>query len=183
MGGNPYPGPFQQPYGERGPGGGPPRPPPVMRNNSNNNEGNSLKIEIEPGVYRELRGAEETWNAVATGQVAECSCVVCNLPLLCIQDAEFVLCPGCKVMSPLFHSYAGGRGGVGLGLRATEQVGGHLHHHQNHNEGMMGGGVGRVGRSSGIRQQPPQDNYRHPHDNYHDYNGYGHGGGGGGRYY
>jgi len=158
-----YSGQPPQPYNSSRGGFGPPPP---------SNEG--LQIEIEPGFFAELRGAEETTHAVAVGQVVDCSCILCSLPLLCIRDAEFVLCPDCKVVSPLFHGNTGGRGGVGLGLRAEQLE-------------TMGGGRGDGGRS---RAPPPQQSDHHrpyhqtPPQNYPpDYYGGGHGGVGGGRYY
>lgn len=91
-------------------------PPPPSRHQDD------LEIEIEPGVFARLRGAEETWVAVEDGQVAYTDCMCCGANLMCIDDALYVLCPECKVVSPLFSD--GGRGnphgGVGLGLRADD---------------------------------------------------------------
>ena len=163
MNGHHYPGQPPQPYGGSRGGFAPPPPP--------SNEG--LQIEIEPGVFAELRGAEETTHAVAVGQVVDCSCILCSLPLLCIRDAEFVLCPDCKVVSPLFHGNTGGRGGVGLGLRAEQS--------EMMMPPPMGGGGGRGGGRS--RAPPPQQYQHNPPQNYpQDYYGGGHGGGGG-RFY
>lgn len=86
----------------------------------------ALEVEISPGVYARLRGSQETWRAVEEGNVEESECFCCGTQLLCIADADYVLCPECKVVSPITtninrklspHSNAGG---VGLGLRATQ---------------------------------------------------------------
>lgn len=115
-----------------------------------------MQIEIEPGFFAPLRGAEETWAAMSMGRIAHVACLCCELPLQCISDAEYVLCPECKVVSPVFHNSgtAGGRGGVGLGLRADPNG---------------GGGGGRR-----------QTEHYHQQQSYQDYNEHG---GGGGRYY
>ncbi|GKY97335.1 hypothetical protein MPSEU_000691900 [Mayamaea pseudoterrestris] len=94
-------------------------------------------IEITPGVYERLRGSEETLRAIELGQVTICDCLVCNSCLVTIGDAEFVLCPDCKVVSPIVlsdndssHEHTkrhygreldepSVRGGVGLGVHAS----------------------------------------------------------------
>ena len=43
------------------------------------------------------------------------SCFCCSSDLLCIMDANYVLCPACKVVSPM-EGCGGGDGGVGLGF-------------------------------------------------------------------
>ena len=94
-------------------------------------------IEITPGVYERLRGSEETLRAIEAGRVTICDCLVCNSCLVTIGDAEFVLCPDCKVVSPIVlsdndssHEHTKRhygremeepdvRGGVGLGVHAA----------------------------------------------------------------
>lgn len=50
-----------------------------------------------------------------------CACVCCDLTLFCIQDASFVLCPGCRVVSPMDGlEYEGTDGGVGLGFKLDD---------------------------------------------------------------
>jgi len=81
-------------------------------------------IEIAPGEFRRLRGAAETWKAVQVDFYVPCTCVVCNQTVFCIQDADFVLCPMCRVVSPVdgadIEEADAGRailsGGVGLGF-------------------------------------------------------------------
>jgi hypothetical protein len=79
----------------------------------------SLQIEIAPGVWAPLRGAEETLAAVEDGNVEQCECILCTTQLLCIADAEYVLCPECKVVIPLPVSRPDARG-VGLGMLLDE---------------------------------------------------------------
>lgn len=94
-------------------------------------------IEITPGVYERLRGSEETLRAIESGHVTICDCLICNSCLVTIGDAEFVLCPDCKVVSPIVlsdndssHEHTKRhygreleepdvRGGVGLGVHAS----------------------------------------------------------------
>lgn len=76
-------------------------------------------IEIQPGVYAPLRGVEETLYALETGLVVFCDCLCCCTALVCSEDADFVLCPRCKVVSPIRDpvDFGIGGGAVGLGLR------------------------------------------------------------------
>lgn len=74
---------------------------PPERSNSACSSSSSLSVEITPGVFAPLRGSEETMQALQTGHVAPAECMCCGLELICIADAEFVLCPECKVVSPL----------------------------------------------------------------------------------
>lgn len=91
-----------------------------------------LQIEISPGVFARLRGSEETWNAIKSGNSTHTKCFSCELSLLCISDAEYVICPACRVVSPitmrnhyqgkqshhLLHPLPALSGGVGLGMQA-----------------------------------------------------------------
>jgi len=107
----------------------PPPPPPP--------EYDHLQVEICPGHYAALRGSEETWGAIQRGFCSNVNCFNCGLALVCIADAEYVLCPECRVVSPVLieeeplmdckiparNSYGqqpAFRGGVGLGLRARQ---------------------------------------------------------------
>jgi hypothetical protein len=85
-------------------------------------------IEISPGLFATIRGADETRNAIEQNFVIYPNCMSCNMNLTCIADADYVLCPECKVISPSgsdIESYSdigssgggGGGGGVGLGVR------------------------------------------------------------------
>jgi hypothetical protein len=79
------------------------------------------KIEVYPGAFMRLRGADETWNAIKYDFYMPCMCICCNLTLFCIQDAIFVLCPACRSVSPLDGVILDGYdGGVGLGFTIGE---------------------------------------------------------------
>lgn len=88
--------------------------------------GEIIQLEIEPGIFAPLRGSNETWNAIQEGDSIHVSCFCCSASLLCIADADYVLCPECRVVSP---TDAGNRkvpagrrrhrGGVGLGLQTA----------------------------------------------------------------
>lgn len=92
--------------------------------------GSLVELEIEPGVHSPLRGSKETWFAIQRGFSIEVTCFACTAPLLCIADAELVLCPDCKIVSPVIKeggvdakiSSRGLVGGVGLGLRADGRI-------------------------------------------------------------
>lgn len=78
---------------------------------------NPTMIEVSPGEHLRLRGADETWRAIHNDFYIPCACICCEVTLFCIQDAVFVLCPQCLIVSPLegvvFDGYDGG---VGMGF-------------------------------------------------------------------
>jgi len=75
-------------------------------------------VEISPGVKVRLRGSRETKACIARDFYVPTMCSSCQLdPLFCIMDANYVVCPVCRVVQPL----EGGadteyHGGVGLGF-------------------------------------------------------------------
>lgn len=71
-------------------------------------------IEVAPGQYMRLRGADETWTAIQDDFYAPCVCYACDLTLFCIQNATYVLCPQCQVVNPFDGDES--NGGVGLGF-------------------------------------------------------------------
>ena len=76
------------------------------------------KIEVSPGVFLRLRGAAETWRAIKRDFYMPCECSCCSLTIFCFQDANFVLCPDCLVVSPMGDAAIDGTdGGVGLGFK------------------------------------------------------------------
>lgn len=79
-------------------------------------------VEVSPGVFLRLRGAEETWKAIHTDAYIPCSCICCEGTIFCIDDAVFVLCPLCDAVSPIegILSEVGYDGGVGLGFTLEE---------------------------------------------------------------
>jgi hypothetical protein len=82
----------------------------------------SKTIEIMPGIRVPLRGAEETWNCIRQDFFLPVTCLACTTELCCIQDASYVLCPVCRVVSPM-DAGAGDFGstvGVGLGFSFDE---------------------------------------------------------------
>jgi hypothetical protein len=86
----------------------PPPPPPRPSQSS---------IEISPGVQVRLRGADETWRAIEYDYYMPAECICCESTIFCIQDADYVLCPDCRVVSRLEGSSSRGMGGVGLGFK------------------------------------------------------------------
>lgn len=88
-------------------------------------------IEIVPGTWLRLRGADETWACIERDFYLPVMCFGCSAELCCIQDADYVLCPTCRVVSPMNgipendgNAERGneniGNGGVGLGFTFTD---------------------------------------------------------------
>jgi hypothetical protein len=74
-------------------------------------------IEISPGVHVRLRGADETWKAVENDFYMPAECVCCESTIFCIQNADYILCPECRVVSRMEGLSSHGMGGVGLGFK------------------------------------------------------------------
>lgn len=72
------------------------------------------RIMIAPGVTARLRGAKETWACIEQDAFLPTQCFCCEAEICCIMDASYVLCPACKVVSPLENGVE--EGGVGLGF-------------------------------------------------------------------
>jgi hypothetical protein len=92
---------------------------PAKRLNSSSEPPSVKSIEIAPGQYLRLRGADETWRAIELDFHMAGECMCCTLTIFCIQDANFVLCPEFRVVSPMERTGFGERseeGGVGLGF-------------------------------------------------------------------
>ena len=74
-----------------------------------------------------LMGTDETMKAIQRGQITVTSCVVCGMDVHCHSASEYVLCPDCRVVSPVNQldnaaDMAPQQGGlVGLGIK-TEML-------------------------------------------------------------
>jgi hypothetical protein len=75
-------------------------------------------IQISSGVHVPLRGFEETRECIVRDFYLPSTCLGCSVDVCCIQDANYVLCPLCQVVSPMGGNADNdyGKGGVGLGF-------------------------------------------------------------------
>lgn len=81
-----------------------------------------ITVEVAPNVFMDLRSAMETLRAVQSGCAVSVTCVECQGTLKCVPDAELVMCPDCRVTTPMVLdqdaiSGCTVRRGVGLGLK------------------------------------------------------------------
>jgi hypothetical protein len=80
-----------------------------------------LQVEVSPGVITVLRGVEETVVAIRNDFIVPVTCMGCFLDMFCIANVEYVLCPTCRVVSPVeVLSILGTKEapkGLGLGVR------------------------------------------------------------------
>lgn len=107
-----------------------PRSPSISNRRTPTQVKQPVEVEIGPGVWMELRGADETWTAIMNGGYCPATCFGCSLELLCVLDAEYVLCPECRVVNPIFEDALGMRAeflggdqkafGVGLGFKPDD---------------------------------------------------------------
>lgn len=66
-----------------------------------------------------LREVDETWACIQSQSYTAATCPSCSLEPFCTLDASYVLCPACKVVSPLISEGSEDsdlQGGVGLGF-------------------------------------------------------------------
>ena len=78
-------------------------------------------IEIARGVSVPLRGfSAETHDYVTCRAIASHTCSCCCSKIHCINDAEFILCPNCRVLESLVVPRSGG--GVALGFTQREYM-------------------------------------------------------------
>jgi len=58
-------------------------------------------MEIAPNVRVAVRSSQETYKAVQSGDYTVATCFACCATIVCVDDAAYVLCPDCQVVSPL----------------------------------------------------------------------------------
>ncbi|CAB9500973.1 expressed unknown protein [Seminavis robusta] len=98
---------------------------PQRRRSSDGSSSNAASaaptmVEISPGVHEPLRGTEETMRAVRLDFYVPLTCFGCSLDVFSIADAKFVICPECRVVSPIEEGAWDGQKleqrGLGLGF-------------------------------------------------------------------
>lgn len=87
--------------------------------NQNDHYCDDLQINIAPGMTDRLRGAKETFKCIEDDFYLHVQCYGCADNICCILDASFVLCPHCKVVSPI-EGNEEIQGGVGLGFSVED---------------------------------------------------------------
>jgi hypothetical protein len=90
----------------------------TMGDHESSGDSKPATIELFPGTFLRLRGAEETLRAMDEGFIITCECVYCNQEICCIEDASYIICPDCRTVSPTYMD--GGVGGIGLGYKGNE---------------------------------------------------------------
>ena len=79
-----------------------------------------VSVEISPGLRVPLRRTHETMQAIAVDFFQDVRCLSCSKDIFSIADVSFVICPMCRVISPVTGDYFEGREvkryGLGLGF-------------------------------------------------------------------
>jgi len=75
-----------------------------------------IDIEIVPGHNVPLLGSDESWHAFKNDNVIPTECSACQTFLYCIDTASMVICPSCRMVSPLDQNGCIESEGLGLGL-------------------------------------------------------------------
>jgi hypothetical protein len=82
-----------------------------------------FQVELVPGHFVPLIGSEETWQAFCTDNVIDIECSSCQMILYCKNTAEMVLCPECRMVSPIDDVVLGAEGlGLGLSVAAAFEM-------------------------------------------------------------
>ena len=79
------------------------------------------EVEIAPGFWARFRGAKETMECIQEGYYVPIECYACREQICCILDADFVICPACRVVGPV-GLVPPEQGGVGLGVTTEDLV-------------------------------------------------------------
>lgn len=74
------------------------------------------RIEVSPGVTTVLRKADETVRAIHNSFFVPVTCSCGKNDLFCIADAKYVLCPACRVVSPVEERPRLCSKGLGMGF-------------------------------------------------------------------
>jgi hypothetical protein len=77
-------------------------------------------LEVSPGVHARLRGAHETWTFLQRDFYLPTSCKGCSVELTCIKNLDYVLCPTCRIVSPIDGPPETRGGGLGLGFTVDD---------------------------------------------------------------
>jgi hypothetical protein len=97
-------------------------PPQQLRRAQSEQQSVEKTIQVAPGVCIKFRGADETWSCIERDFYMPTMCISCMQELCCIQDADYVICPSCRTVSPMrgmvasTNNNTGHGGGVGLGF-------------------------------------------------------------------
>jgi hypothetical protein len=60
-----------------------------------------IEVEVSPGEFMLLRGSDETLEAIEMGYARMVTCFACSASLACVPDCELVICPDCRIISPI----------------------------------------------------------------------------------
>jgi hypothetical protein len=94
---------------------------PRMPQRNNSGQGlvqmgdNTMQVQVQPGQFLSLRGAEETWVHIQRDFYKPTACTSCSSELCCIADCDHVYCPLCRNTSVVDPTSQNG-GGLGLGF-------------------------------------------------------------------
>lgn len=72
------------------------------------------RIEIAPGIFRPLRGASRTWEAIHMGNISMTGCMACDTQILSIDAVQYVVCPVCRSVSAANDSGVDDAVGIGF---------------------------------------------------------------------
>jgi hypothetical protein len=99
-----------------------------VSNNAPCSPKNRRCIEVMPGTYMPLIGTDETKVAMKEGRMVHTCCFICNLQVVCTDEADCVLCPSCRGVSPITSSSSSSKARnnnettVGLGLTEANYI-------------------------------------------------------------
>jgi len=87
------------------------------RNNDESRSINRKTVEVTPGHFVPLRGADETLEALSEENVINTNCVFCDVALVVHAAASMIICPDCEMIAALEGDNVVDTSSLGLGLR------------------------------------------------------------------
>ena len=82
----------------------PDSPYETIDDQQSSNDKEFMKIEVTPGNFAPVLKGCLTAQAIRDGTAISVRCSICNVLLECCPDAEYVLCPDCDVVSPIWRN-------------------------------------------------------------------------------
>jgi Holliday junction resolvasome RuvABC DNA-binding subunit len=141
----------------------PDSPYEIIDDQQSSNDNEFMKIEVTPGNFAPVLKGCLTTQAIRDGTALSAHCSICNVLLDCCPEAEYVLCPDCDVVSPIWRNrddvleqshhqqrHHGRRGSVTSDGSSSHRSA------RSHRRMTTGGMIGAIGLGHKVKHNPGQ---------------------------
>jgi hypothetical protein len=141
----------------------PDSPYETIDDQQSSNDKEFMKIEVTPGNFAPVLKGCLTTQAIRDGTALSTHCSICNVLLECCPEAEYVLCPDCDVVSPIWRNrddvqeqshhqqrHHGRRGSVTSDGSSSHRSA------RSHRRMTTGGMIGAIGLGHKVKHNPGQ---------------------------